>query len=63
MKYNELERLLAEGGCVKTKKQRAGHSLGYSPITGKIYSKRNHRKRKVASGTLKSIKRDSGVNF
>ena len=63
MKYNELERLLAEGGCVKTKKQRAGHPLWYSPITGKFFTTSNHGKQEVASGTLKSIKRDSGVTF
>ena len=54
MKYN---------GCVKTKKQRAGHPLWYSPITGKFFTTSNHGKQEVASGTLKSIKRDSGVNF
>ena len=63
MKYNELERLLVSAGCRKTEKQWAGHPLWYSPITGKLFTTSNHGKQEVAAGTLKSIKRDSGVNF
>lgn len=63
MKYNELEKILANAGCYKTDKQRAGHPLWYSPITGKYFTTSNHGKLEVATGTLKSIKRDSGVIF
>ena len=62
MKYNELERLLKKAGCYETGKQRAGHPEWYSPITGKYFTMSNHKSEEVRPGTLKSIKRDAGIN-
>ena len=61
MKYNELHRKLLDIGCERLKKQRAGHPLWYSPITGKMFTTSNHLTEEVKPGTLKSIKRDSGL--
>ncbi|MCQ2609040.1 MAG: type II toxin-antitoxin system HicA family toxin [Bacteroidales bacterium] len=48
-------------GCIVTGKQRAGHPEWFSPITGKLFVTSNHLSHEVANGTLKSIKRDSGL--
>lgn len=61
MKYRELHRILRSQKCYDTGKQRAGHPLWYSPITGKTFTTSNHLTKEVASGTLKSIIRDSGI--
>lgn len=61
MRYNELHKLLSQAGCYLTGKQRAGHPEWYSPITGRKFTTSNHGTREVASGTLKSIKRDAGI--
>jgi predicted RNA binding protein YcfA (HicA-like mRNA interferase family) len=61
MKYNELHRELRKIGCTRLKKQRKGHPLWYSPITGKFFMTSNHGSEEVKPGTLKSIKRDSGL--
>ncbi|MBO7509787.1 MAG: type II toxin-antitoxin system HicA family toxin [Bacteroidales bacterium] len=61
MTYHELEKALAKMGCYKTNKTQAGHPLWYSPITGKTFQTSHHGKKQVASGTLKKIKRDSGL--
>lgn len=61
MKYSELHRLLQKAGCYQTGEQRVGHPGWYSPITGKKFTTSNHLSREVATGTLKSIKRDAGI--
>ena len=61
MKYNELEKLLRKIGCYYTKKSRNGHPLWYSPKTGRFFKMSHHRHEEVATGTLKSIKEDSGL--
>ena len=61
MKYNELHRKMLAIGCEKLNKQRAGHPLWYSPITGKTFTTSNHLSEEVKPGILKSIKRDSGL--
>ena len=61
MKYNKLHRLLQKAGCYETGEQVAGHPEWYSPITGKKFTTSNHGGREVATGTLKSIKRDAGI--
>lgn len=62
MKYSELERKLKKGDCYLDGEMN-GHPLWYSPITGKHFKMSNHKSQEVATGTLKSIKKDSGVNF
>lgn len=61
MKYNELHRLLRKSGCFETGEQVAGHPEWYSPRTNKKFITSNHGTREVATGTLKSIKKDAGI--
>ena len=61
MKYNELHKQLRKIGCYELHQQRNGHPLWYSPITGKKFTTSNHLSQEVKPGTLKSIKRDSGL--
>lgn len=49
-------------GCYCTGKDRNGHPLWYSPRTGKYFCMSHHTSLEVADGTLKSIKKESGVN-
>jgi len=61
MKYSELERKLKKAGCYDTKREIQGHPAWFSPITGKYFKMSHHGTKEVASGTLKSISKDSGV--
>lgn len=61
MKYNELHRLLAKAGCWDTGRQRKGHPVWYSPITGRYFKTSNHGSDDVKPGTLGSILRDAGI--
>lgn len=61
MKYTELERKLLKFGCYPTGEQQCGHPLWFSPVTGKTFTTSNHKSQEVATGTLKSILRDSGL--
>ena len=61
MKYKELPKLLSKAGCYDTGRQRSGHPLWFSPITGKYFRTSNHGSEEVKTGTLKSILRDAGV--
>lgn len=62
MKYNEVEKKLKKAGCYPAGSM-GGHPLWFSPITGKYFKMSHHGSQEVASGTLKSIGRDSGVKF
>ncbi len=61
MKYNELHKLLSRMGCRDTGRQRGGHPLWFSPITGNYFKTSNHGSEEVKPGTLKSILRDAGI--
>lgn len=61
MKYNELHRILRKAGMIWLDEQRAGHPLWLNPNTGKKFTTSNHLQAEVASGTLKSIMRDAGL--
>ena len=61
MKYNELERKLKKIRCYDTGEEMNGHPLWYSPVTEKRFKMSHHHNEEVATGTLKSIKRDSGL--
>ena len=61
MKYNELHKLLKRAGCYDTGKTMGGHPLWYSPKTEKYFKTSHHGSEEVPRGTLKSIKRDAGV--
>lgn len=60
MKYSELERMLRKAGCTVSREGR-GHSIWYSPITGKYFPVGRHSQQEVPAGTLKSIKKDAGL--
>ena len=62
MKYNELHRALKRLGCYDTGEQRSGHPLWYSPITHMFFTTSNHLSEEIKPGTLKSIKRASGLS-
>ncbi len=61
MKYNELARKLKEIGCRDTGEQANGHPLWFSPKTGRTFRMSNHGSKEVPTGTLRQIKRDSGL--
>lgn len=60
MKYSELEKLLKKAGCT-IHREGSNHTIWYSPITGKTFPVGRHRSEDVRPGTLKSIKRDAGL--
>ena len=60
MKYSELERMLRDAGCYITR-EGSNHCLWYSPVTGKTFPVGRHKTQEVPTGTLKSIKRDAGL--
>jgi predicted RNA binding protein YcfA (HicA-like mRNA interferase family) len=62
MKYSELEKKLKKAGCYQDGEM-GGHPLWYSPITDKNFKMSHHKKQEVATGTLQSIKKDSGVSL
>lgn len=61
MKYNELERKLADAGCYNIGSN--AHPVWFSPITGKKFTTGHHKSKEVAIGTLKNIKKLSGVDL
>jgi predicted RNA binding protein YcfA (HicA-like mRNA interferase family) len=63
MKYSEVERKLKKAGCYDAGYQIQGHPAWFSPITGKYFKMSNHGSKEVATGTLKSISKDSGVKL
>ena len=62
MKYSELKRKLKAGGCYEDGEMN-GHPVWYSPITRERFKMSRHKSKEVATGTLKSIKKASGVKF
>ncbi len=62
MKYSELAKRLRQIGCFPLQKDRGGHPLWYSPKTGKTFQMSHHDKQEVATGTLRKIKRDAGLD-
>jgi mRNA interferase HicA len=62
MKYSELEKKLKKGGCHLLREGKR-HPIWFSPITGKQFELSRHGSEEVKPGTLKSIIRDSGVEF
>jgi len=62
MKYTELIKRLKKEGCVELGTQQAGHPLWYSPKTGKTFQLSNHFSHEVATGTLRRILKDAGLD-
>lgn len=61
MKYSELEKRLKMAGCERVDKD-GRHPTWYSPKTKKYFQTSHHRTEEVKPGTLKSIKRDAGID-
>ena len=60
MRYSELKKLLVKNGC-KLEREGHGHEIWSSPKTGKRFSIGRHKSQEVASGTLKRILKDAGL--
>ncbi|MBQ2741642.1 MAG: type II toxin-antitoxin system HicA family toxin [Oscillospiraceae bacterium] len=59
MKLGELLKLLAKNNITLAQHGKR-HDIYFSPITGKYFPIPRHAK-EIASGTLKSIKKDAGI--
>lgn len=59
MTYGELEKELKKAKC-KIFRQGARHTLWIAP-NGKVFPVSRHKTQEVPAGTLKSIKRDAGL--
>lgn len=59
MKYHELEKKLKEAGCYQVGSNR--HPFWYSPITKMTFQTSHHGGKEVATGTLKKIMKDAGI--
>ncbi len=62
MKYSELEKKLKKAGCSFLRMGKR-HPIWFSPLTGKQFELSKHGNHEVATGTLKSISKDSGVRL
>lgn len=62
MKVNELERKLKACGCYLVQHGKR-HDHWYSPITNKSFPIPRHGAKEIATGTLKSISNESGVEL
>lgn len=60
MKYSELYKILKEAKC-QIIREGANHSIWYSPATGRMFPVSRHKGQDVPQGTLKSIKKDAGL--
>ena len=60
LKYNELKKLLKKNGCF-LERQGKNHEIWFSPKTGCFFTVGRHGTEEVAAGTLKSIKKDAGI--
>ncbi len=60
MKYSELKKLLRKNGCF-LKREGSNHEQWFSPKTNKFFMVGRHNSQDVPTGTLKSIKNDSGI--
>lgn len=63
MKYNELHRRLRKAGCYPTGGEINGHPEWFSPITGQKFATGHHGGSEVAIGTLRNIRKASGVKL
>lgn len=61
MTYGELKRLLKKNGCYFDHEGKR-HEFWYSPKTGKLFQVGRHNTEEVATGTLKNIKKDAGID-
>ncbi|MBO5596903.1 MAG: type II toxin-antitoxin system HicA family toxin [Bacteroidales bacterium] len=62
MKYSEIHRKLRDAGCYVTRNG-SRHPIWVSPITGKTFSTSYHEAEEAKSGTIRCIRKLSGVNL
>lgn len=62
MKYSELHKKLKKAGCYIIR-EGANHPIWFSPITEKKFATSRHESQEVATGTLKKISTQSGVEL
>jgi predicted RNA binding protein YcfA (HicA-like mRNA interferase family) len=62
MKKNELTRKLINAGC-RFIRNGTRHEVWYSPLTCNEFTIPRHQAKEVATGTLKMIKKQSGVKL
>ena len=60
MRYSELKKLLKKNGCYIVR-EGANHKIWVSAKTNRHFTVGRHNNQEVATGTLKSIKKDSGL--
>lgn len=60
MTYSELKKILKKNGC-KLEREGSNHEMWYSPKTQKHFTVGRHNTQEVAAGTLRSIKKDAGI--
>lgn len=60
MRYSELKKLLKKNGCYIVR-EGANHEIWFSPKTNRHFTVGRHNNQEVATGTLKSIKKESGL--
>lgn len=62
MKKSELIKKLKAAGCYLDS-ELSRHESWYSPITGQHFTLPRHDAKEIATGTLKSIIKQSGINL
>jgi len=60
MTYGELKKILKKNGCY-FHHQGSRHEIWENPKTGRQFPVGRHNAQEVRDGTLKAIKRDSGL--
>ena len=60
LRYSELYKELRKIKC-EVIREGANHAIWFSPVTGKQFPVSRHKTEEVPTGTLKSIKRDAGL--
>jgi len=60
LRYSELKKLLKKNGCSLFREGKS-HEIWFSPKTNAYFTVGRHNGEEVATGTLKSIKKDAGL--
>ena len=62
MKYSEIHRLLREAGCYIIRNG-SSHPVWISPITGQKFTTSYHEAQEAKKGTVRQIRKQSGVQL
>ena len=60
MNYSELYQILRKARC-RIEREGAGHTIWFSPITGRKFTVPRHKNEDVPKGTLHSILKAAGI--